>query len=360
MSSMTRSRRSSLEVTSSAVRDFISRATDQALQAQSLQDFLQGVRQGIGYLREEVGLAPGKDSPALLDEAFESLRQDMRRRRILELCAWPLYDKVAVPAQAPASKEMLGLFTLPFVVQLSSRHLGKTLLLEQNAIDPNALLEIVEGFGHDVPQDGLRCFSTLLRREDVHACGPKNISQAFVEGETSGEAGLQPLPCFFDEEIESYRAFTVLVPCAVRMPSDATRLFESRQGWPARRAAQLMRSSLEQAGLHADLLLSLPPLSFTESLFMCSGAGLAELEVNLIEAKHLYGPLTVALKHPAPGYAEITAVDDAGEELFIVPPFSFFEPKKALEKAVRGICAVHGLEFSGSYGWQTPSSALLH
>lgn len=356
---MARPRRTSVASSDAFVQDFVAQATNAAFQAEDLKGFLGGLREGAGYLRDKLTSASAEKSRDLLNAAFESLGADPRRRRILELCAWPVFDKASLPQEAAAPGDFLWLFALPFVVQLSARQLDKPLLLEQNTVDGEALLEIVETSGVMAVRDGFRCFSTLLRREDLHAYGPQNIAQAFVEGELSGEAGLQPLPVFMDEDIESCRAFTVFVPCAMRMPVGLDKLFQSRQGWLASRAAKVVREGFERAGVAVDLVVSLPPVSFTESLFRCAGVGTVELEVNLIEARRLYGELAVTLRHPAQGYAEITALNEAGEEILVVPPFPFFEPKKALAKAVRDICVAQGLEFRGSYSLQTPAPTLL-
>lgn len=340
---------------------FLAEAVEAALAAADAPAFMQGVREGFDQLYKHLIAAPKSRKKTLdaLDEAFENTRADIRRRRILELCAWPIFDKPSLPTGEQSLPEFLWIFALPFVVTLKASQLERPIVLEGEVLDADQLLAIVERSECLNKNASLRAFSTLVRREDLHASGPRNIATRFIEAELGMVEPPQPLPVIMDEEIESCRNVTLMVLCAARLTAGETSLFNRGQVWPAESVAALIKEGLLAQSVEVEAVTSLPPCSMAESLFHCSGAGLAELEYNLKEAQDTYGSLEVIIKHPMDGFAEINAMTQEGVEISLLPAFSFFEPKKELADCVRRICEKHTIGYKGAYTLSTPAPSLL-
>jgi hypothetical protein len=336
-------------------------ALDEALQAPNAQHFMHSIRGGYTALYQDIVADPRRRKRGLdaLDAFFAATSANMRRRRIAELCAWPIFDKPSLPVESGALPEFLWLFAMPFVVTFSVEQLSRPVLLEGEVFDANALLGCVEESGALNTDAYLRAFSTLLRRDDLHAYGPRGLASTFVQAELGSDDVPQPLPLLMDEEVESHRTVVYFVPCAARLAVGARHLMNPAMPWCDQAAAEVVRAGLEQQGLEVDMVRSLPPCSMSEALFHCSGSGLAELESNLAEARKLYGELQVLIKHPMDGFAEINAMNNEGQEIVLLPAFAFVEPQGELQQCVRAICEQHDITFKGAFSLPF-ASRLLH
>lgn len=337
-------------------------ALDDALEAPNAQHFLNSVRSGYKALYESVVANPRRRKQGLdaLDAFFAANNANLRRRRVAELCAWPIFDKPALPTEQDALPEFLWLFAIPFLVTFSAEQLTRPILLEGPVFDADALLTCVEESGALNDDGYIRAFSTMLRRDDLHAYGPRGLASTFVTAELGGDEVPQPLPLFMDEDLESHRTVVYFVPCAARLPAGTQHLINPNAVWCEQEAARVIREGLEMQGLELDNVRSLPPCSMAEIMFHCSGSGLAELESNLARAKQIYGELKVVIKYPMEGFAEINALNSDGQEIMLLPAFAFVEPQGELRQVVNAICEQHDITFKGTFAPAFAGSRLIH
>lgn len=341
---------------------FMADAVDTALTAPDVPRFLEGIQEGFSALYRHLVLntKTRKKSLQALEDAFASSRSSIRRRRILELCAWPVFDKPALPLPPTGGlPEFLWIFTVPFVVTLTPAQLVHPLLLEGEVLPAAQLLALAERSGCLNKKAAMRTFSTLFRREDLHAYGPQNIAAIFVGAELGINDVPVPLPILMDEEMESFRNVTLLALCSARLPLGESSLYRPGMLWPCEEAAQVVLAGLRAQGLEVEAVKGLAPCSVAESLFHCAGSGLAELEMNLKAAQATYGDLQVILKYPMEGFAEVNAFNSVGAEISILPTFAFFEPKAALTACVRQICAAQAIGYKGTFNLSIPAGSLL-
>lgn len=335
-------------------------ALEHALAATDAQEFMASVRGGYSALYQALLVEHTQRQHQLdvLDNFLAQNTHRLRLRRIAEVCAWPIFDKPSLPHEKGEQPEFLWLFALPFVVTFSQAQLSQPVFLEGEAVDANDLLACAEQAGVLNSNARLRAFSTLFRREDLHAYGPQGMARAFIEAELGGEAVPQPLPLQLDPEMESHRTVVYYAMCAARLPLGEKQLILKSPVWSPENPAHLVKQGLLQQGLGVDHVQSLPPCSMAEALFHCTGAGLAELESNLLEARRLYGELQVLIKHPMDGFAEINALNDSGQEIMLLPSFAFFEPKQELQHCVKTLCSQHQMGYKGAYVLANHSSML--
>lgn len=337
-----------------------SQALNHALVAADAQEFMESVRGGYSALYRALMVQSRERQRQLevLDNFFADNVHRPRLRRIAEVCAWPIFDKPSLPHEAGEAPEFLWLFALPFVVTFSQAQLSAPVFLEGEAVDANDLLAFTEQAGVLNAKARLRAFSTLFRRDDLHAYGPQGLARAFIDAELGGESVPQPLPLQLDPELESHRTVVYFAACAARLPVGESQLILKSPVWSSENPAHLVKQGLLQQGLGVEHVQSLPPCSMAEALFHCTGPGLAELESNLLEARRLYGELQVLIKHPMDGFAEINAVTDTGQEIMLLPSFAFFEPKQELQHCVKALCQQHQLGYKGAYVLASQSSML--
>lgn len=337
------------------------RALDAALQAETAAQFMQAVRQGYdalyGMMVDDVRRR--REGMAALEAFFAGTTANLRRRRIAELCAWPIFDKPALPQDAAELPEFLWLFAVPFLVTLEREQLAEPVMLTAEALDADELLAFVETSAALNRKASLRAFSTLLRREDIHAYGPRGLASAFVQAELGAPEVPQPLPLFMDAEVDAHRTVLYFVPCAARLPVGETELLDRSVEWTGEAAAAIVQRGLTGLGLRVERVVSQPPCSIAEALFHCTGLGATELETNLVEARRLYGPLDVIIKHPMDGFAEINGFNADGDEVVLLPAFPFFEPRSELADCVKAICEQNQMGFRGSHRLMAASPTQL-
>lgn len=337
-----------------------------AMKASTAAEFMRGIKSGFDGLYDALmgGRGKKKDMLLALDAAFAEHSPALRQRRVLELCAWPIFDKPALP-QAPAElPEFLWLFVLPFTVKVSLNNLGQPRLLQGDVVDAKQMLSYVADSGWLNEKGALSAFPTLLTREDFHLYGPKSLAAAFVHAERGDdEEGLQPMPVAFDPDIESSRVVTLFMVCASRMPVGEHQLLYRQEAWDGSVLAREVAGGLVAQGWEVDAVTSMPPCSMAEALFRCAGAGVQELGTVLDLAVEHYGSREIVLRYPMEGMAELTAVctEPVGdEELVLLPPFQFLEPKAELQACVQRLCKERGLEFKGAYSVAAMTSSMLH
>lgn len=326
-------------------------AIDQVLAAGNAHQFMQCVRASHELLYEELVAQPPRKKHALssLSRLFEGTLGNIRRRRIIELCAWPILDKPALPMEAEDIPEFLWLFVIPVMVTFSQAQLQAPIVLEEGLFDVGQVLKCVESSRALNPRAHLGAFPSLLRREDLHAYGPQNLAKIFVGAELGGVETLQGLPVIMDAEVESCRSVMFFIPCAGRFQVGEKDLFDKAQPWCSEEVSHLVEQGLLAHGFQVDAVASYPPTSMAEALFHCTGSGVLELEANLLEAKRLYGKLDVLIRYPAEGFAEVNAINEAGQELVMLPAFAFFEPRTELQATLKAICNDNGMGFKGGF-----------
>jgi hypothetical protein len=351
-----------MPVTTTSQLPIFELALDEALEAPTAHHFLNGVRSGYKALYESIVADPRNRKRGLdaLDAFFAANNANVRRRRVAELCAWSIFDKPALPTEKDALPEFLWLFAMPFLVTFSAEQLTRPVLLEGPVFDADALLTCAEEAEVFNENGYIRAFSTMLRRDDLHAYGPRGLASTFVTAELGGDEVPQPLPLLMDEDIESHRTVVYFVPCAARLPAGTQHLINKDAVWCDQEAARIIREGLEMQGLELDNVRSLPPCPMSEIMLYCSGSGLAELESNLARAKQVYGELKVVIKYPMEGFAEINALNNEGQEIMLLPAFAFVEPQGELRQVVNAICEQHDIPFKGSFTPAFTGSRLIH
>ena len=336
--------------------------TTAPLEARSIEDFLAGVRKGFDGLYRGL-LGPGQNPMTTmnaLNAAFSQTTGTIRQRRVLELCAWPIFDKPALPGPVTSLPEFLWLFCLPVVVQFPLSTLTAPLCLPDELFDGKKLLGLVSNSGWVTANACVSGFPTLLSREDIHLYGPRNLAAKFINAELGGNDSLTPLPVAFDEEIESSRAMTFFIIAAARLQVGEKQLLVREGSWPAQEVEDVVREGFAASGIEVESVTSLPACSMAESLFRCSGAGALEFEKVLELAEAHYGIQQVLVRYPVSGMAELIGVDKDNEEILLLPPTPFLEPKTELQRCLATICQKRGLEFKGAFSAVIETSSMLH
>lgn len=324
---------------------------NQVLACETATEFMDQLRAGYQALYDALmqDTRQRKKALKLLEELFAATAAEPRRRRILELCSWPIFDKPALPLESPGLPEFIWVFALPFVVTFAPAQLPTPVVLDGDAFDPDAVLELLEASEAVSSKGHLRVFSTLFRKEDLHAYGPQNIAQFFVGAELGLTSPPQPLPVTFDRDIDCARSVPFFALCACRMQLGEKTLLNRDVVWSAAALEAEIFTGLQSRGLAVEAVHSLPPCSLAETLFQCAGPSLEAMERNLDEATKLYGELELIIRHPMDGLAEVNAFNAAGEEVVLQPPFSFFEPRLELRKTIAQYCERRRLGFRGSF-----------
>ncbi len=336
--------------------------TRPALQAETATQFMAGIKSGFDALYDGlVADTTKKRMLPALEVAFTQSRGSIRQRRVLELCAWPIFDKPALPSAPGAMPEFLWLFCLPFVVRFGMKDIQQPVLLQGDVVDARSMLHLAAESGWLNPKAVLSGFPALLTREDLHLYGPKNLASLFVHSEMGEDEGLQSMPLVFDDEIESGRVATVYLVGAARLPVGENHLLNKQAEWPAAESmARLVHTGLTECDLEVESVVSYPPCSMAEALFRCAGAGLQEFATVLSLAKEHYGAKDLILRHPMEGMAELTCTDKDGDEISLLPPFPFIEPKQELQACMRRLCRDLDIEFKGAFSVAVATGSMLH
>lgn len=325
------------------------RDLDAALNASGVDQLQECLYSGAQSLRECV-LGAGSSSLTYkaLDAFFTRTQGDRRRRRMAELCSWPLFDKPLVPSK-PEAGSFLWLFTLPFMVTVSPKALAQPLLVTGNCLNGEGLLDVLEESQALAPGARPRAFTTMLRRDDLHAFGPAGLARCFVQSEMGEFQAPGALPLHLDPEIDCHRSVLYFVPCAALLPVGTTVLRgPGYAAWEGTRAAALVMDGLLAEGLDVEGVRSFAPVSIPQALLMCNTHGRAELTANIAEALRLYGKLGVKLRAPIRGVAELVAPTVSGPLAQVMAPFSFLEPLSTLHETVEEVCASLNLPFMGT------------
>lgn len=333
-----------------------------AYSAQTGSAFMWGIKSGFEELFKQAAAQGSARDKFLseLEEAFESLSGANRRKRILEMCTWPILDKLTLKHEEGEAPEFLWLFATPFVVTLSESEIRKTLLLEGDILEGAQFLNMLTASGWLNANAELGMFPIPLMREDLHAYGPYNLAMLFLSAEEGQDVSLQPLPIKFDPDIESSRVVTLFFICAARMPVGERELIHRRATWQAGDLEKLVTYGLQSSGVSVESVRSCPPCSMAECLLRCTGAGRQELGAILELGRHHYGDREVVLRFPMEGMAELTAQGDrADEEYSLTTPFQFIEPASELQSTLESLCEEKGQKFKGAYSVTCSQSAML-
>ncbi len=330
-----------------------------ALKATTSQEFMQAIRSGFDGLYDRL-LSPGhsrKQTLAALDALFSGDLTNVRQRRVLELCAWPIFDKPALPAVPSQLPEFLWLFCLPFVVTGSGVSKSNPVDLP---LDAPRLLSLLTDTNWISDKGVLSTFPTLLTREDLHALGPQHLATSFVRAEAGASASLPVKPLSFDSALSGTSVKTLFLVCAARMPIGERALFSPQAKWDGTALADGVSTSLGTAGVTVSQVQSARPCSMAEALFHCAGAGRLELGVVLDLARLPQQEQGLELRFPIEGVAELVAVSRCGAEQLVAPPFHFVEPKAELQRCLRVLCDQRGIAFKGAFSAAVPQGSMLH
>lgn len=340
--------------------DNILSLTVKPLAADNGSAFLAGVREGFESLYATL-VAPGQQAQgvAALDEAFNQTVGAFRRRRVLEMCVWPVYDKPAIPA-AKGTEEFLWMFCLPFVVQFSQATAAAPVFVPDALFDGGAVLRAASCEAWFNPEARLSGFPTLLTREDLHLFGPRNLATLFVQAETGQDAPLQPLPLLLDAEIESARVTTFYMLAAARLPVGETTLLQQHGEWPAQALERYVMAGFAEHGIETERVTSLAPCSMAEALLRSTRVGACEVRAVLELAKVHYGITEVAVQYPLEGMAELVGTAGAEQSYVLCAPFAFIEPSAELQGCLSKVCQQLGLGFKGGFATAIPAGTMFH
>lgn len=333
------------------------------LAAKTLPKFLSEIRAGVEALHSFLTAPSHKSTGSaqvLLEAAIATQHSRPRYRRALELCAWPLYDKVALPPEDGQAPEVLRLFCLPVLLQFA--HPAPDLVvIPSDAVPTDQLVDCLEHakcLAEDAMVAGL---TSLFSREDLQAIGPVGLASSFLAAETGDDGYLpEPLPLVFDPEIESSRAVVVHILLAARVPLAFPDIFSANPNWPLDALSVVVSDALLSAGVAVESATCLPPSTLSETLYRCTGPGMAEMDAWVRLGKQHYGLESVYLSVQAPGLAELVGVTAAQEELLLAPTLSFVEPEEALAQACAVVCNMNGVAFKGTHGTALQTSEALH
>jgi len=338
----------------------LDQSLDRALQASTSEDLLQALGDCVQMLVDAFSTNERERARIELETAFAACSTDIRRRRLLEFCLAPVFDKPPLPCAEGAEGEFLWLFAIPFVVTFRPEALKTPILFRDEAVDAGAILSELQETGYMNREGALRASVRLFKREDLQVLGPPKLAGLFVHAELHKDDILEPLPLMFDPEMDAYRSVTLFLLAASRLPLGEHRLFQPAVPWPADTMGRVVQASLAAQGLAVESVESLPPQSIPEMLMRFSGAGARELRANLLNAKNEYAGVEVIVRTAVEGYAEVNGRLPDGTEIVLVPAFSYFESVKELGYFVRQTCEEFGMPFLGVFGLNVPQPATLH
>lgn len=334
--------------------------TRKPLAAETAPEFFSAVRDSFDSLRGR--LLSGRGSQAGLRALQKALNDcpGLRQRRVLNICCAPIFDKPALPAGAPdALPEFLWLFCLPFTVQFTTDQVRKGLTFPSECFDATAVLRRALQAGYFNDKAMLSGFPTLLARDDLAAMGPWNLATFFIEAEFGGKLTFTPPARQLDAEIESGRVLTLYMVAAARLTAGERQLFKEGAVWPAEDLARIVAEGLERNGFGVEKVTGHPATSVTESLLRCSQAGAHELQSVMELGKEHYGIKEVVLLQSLDGMADLTGIDEDGEEYVLCLPFSFAEPWSAVRQLGEMASQQAGLSFK-SASLAIPTSSMTH
>jgi len=334
--------------------------TVRPLAARAFPEFMEHVREGTQVLHQTLLAGDAWTSPQGAQEALSAAlvqtRSNPLRRRVLELCSWPIFDKPSLPD----TDEILRLFALPVLVQLPVSR-SELLVLPGDFLRTDAVVETLERAGCLHPLAVVSGFSTLFSREDLHLHGPMGIAQYFVDAETTADPILpEPLPLVLDPDIESARSVLLYVLLAARMPPVPDALSTPGAPWPLAEIAHIVEQDLQAAGIEPERVDVFNGCSMVEALLRCAGPNVKEMERWLDLGMAHYGLSSISLVLPVEGIAELVGHTPRGAELLLAPSFSYVEPRQVLEAAIRNLCVARGLAFKGRLVGVLPTSSALH
>ncbi|MDO8416350.1 MAG: hypothetical protein Q7S87_09085 [Agitococcus sp.] len=337
-------------------------AIEPAFIADDAAQFMAGVKHGYQTLRQQIVAAPRqkKGVKSVLTEAFAATKGDIRRRKILELCAWPIFDKPAIASAAAKPTEFLWLFAVPFTVTLAQSTESYAMDLSGELFDGSAFLAEMTKVLSPSDSVALRVVPTLFSRDDFHRYGPQNIAKSLMDAEEGFEALPIPYTIEVDAEYPTNQCFSFFVLCAARCSLGVTAIFAKQPQWQDALLADMVKSGLTDKGLNLVNVEGHAPCPIMECLFKCSGIGFVELELNLRCAQASYPGLEVFIQHPMEGFAEINAKLPTGDTIHLMPPFSYVEPPAELDIAIESICSYLSIPFQGTFVVPMSFSRLMH
>lgn len=335
-------------------------AIQSPLSADTLGGFLKGLRRGYEELHAVLLGQSGQAGHAALTQAFDQLRTRPRQRRMLELCAWPIFDKPQAPEIEGEGSAFLWLFCVPLLVQLPDDK-QDLLSLPSDFLDTTACIELIEASKCMNPRAIVSGFSSLFTREDLHSYGPGGVAEIFVGAEKGVLDGVpQPLPIVRDPDIESSRCVQLNLWLCARLPEDEKQLFVDLERWPKLAIDSMLKDAFSKHGIPIEELESLPGSSMATSLLRCMGPGFLEMERWVDLGIQHYGLNALYLAVPVEGMAEIIGVTPGGEELMLAPTFAFVEPTQELSATLERIATARGLYFRGAHASAVQTSSALH
>lgn len=336
-------------------------STARPLAAQSMTEFLVEIRGGYKTVYKAL---LGNDNPQAgldsLDEAFTRTRRLPRHRRVLELCAWPVFEKPTMPSLGGEAPGFLWLFAVPVLVQLPLNREG-LVMLPPDLLRTAEFIETLENSGCFNFKAILSGFSTLYTRDDLHAFGPRGIAERFIGAETEPDFEVPaPLPIVRDPEIESGRTVTLYALMAARLPAGENHLFQEDVAWPREAVDALLSQDFRNAGIAVEKLESDRGCSMSEALYRCLGPGLREMERWVDLGLEHYALTSLYLAIPADGMAELVGVTAQGEEFLLSSTFPYVEPSAELAASCERICKARHLPFKGMFASAVLTSSALH
>jgi hypothetical protein len=326
--------------------------------------FGQGIQSGYltlqGVFNQESDSAAARGA---LSTVFGELRSTTRQRRILEMCAWPIFDKPALPHAKDERPEFLWLFAFPFVVTLSEAAICQPLLLSDEGFPAREALEQIDAARMLNKDAVLSAFPTMLTRESIHLYGPHNLAKIFVQAEMEDpNVTLQMVPYLFDSDIESGRVVSLFFVVAARLPVGETVLFQDKPPQALYcNLEKLVFESLSSEGVPVEAVTSGPFCSMTHTLLRCDTVGAHELQQMLALAKEHYPEMReVLVQFLTSGRADILGVLENGTEICITPTLAYAEPNIALVTCIDGLCRTLSIKFRGGFSSAIDMGARVH
>ena len=342
------------------VLSHLDQSLDQALHAKSRKELLDAVSDCVQSIIDALGGSQREQAHIELDAAFSACNTDIRRRRLLEFCLSPIYDKPPLPSSSTTENEFLWLFAIPFVVTFSPEALKHPVLFSNQVVDAGAILTELAETGYMNCEGSLRSTARLFKREDLQVLGPRKLAGLFVHAEMTQDDVMEPLPLMLDPDMDAYRSVTLFMLAASRLPMGETRLYNQPDSWPAETMARVIQASLAAQDIDVESVVSLPPHSLPEMLLRFSGPAAHELRANLENAKKEYEGVQVVVRTTINGYAEINGCLPDGTEVVLIPAFSYFESNRELTGFIEQTCKELDMPFIGLYGFNMQQPAILH
>lgn len=341
--------------------DAILDLTRKPLQANDAPQFFDAVKESFESLRLML-LGDGRTSPHVL-RALEKAVHGCpipRQRNILQVCSAPIFDKPALPAgSSDAMPEFLWLFCMPLTVQFSQAQIDRGLKFSSDFVDVGSVLRCAlnaKAFNDHAMLSG---FPTLLSKDDLLLIGPRNLATFFIQAEYGGAFSYSPPARNLDPEIESGRVSTYYMVGAARLTVGERQLFKKGVAWPAAAVEALLKQDFDKRGIEVETLTSFPATSIAEGLLRCSEAGAGELRAVLALAVDHYSIKEVVLLQSLDGMAELTGIDENGDEFVLCLPFSFVEPWSTVKHMAESASHSAGLQFR-SASLAIPTSSMTH